>query len=140
MAEIENKYKKIYTSGKRKASIARALIKEGKGIVTVNKKNYELLHIFDRLKIAEPLKIAEHILGKISFDVQITTKGGGNKGQLDAARIALAKAIIEYTGSEELMETFLKYDRNLLIADVRRKEVYKPGDSKARSMRQSSKR
>ena len=137
---IENKYKKIYASGKRKASVARALIKEGKGKITVNKKNYETLEIFDKLKISEPLKIAEHVLGKIEFDVAITMKGGGSKGQLDAARIALAKAIVEYSGSEELKEAFMKYDRNLLIADVRRKEAYKPGDSKARSMRQSSKR
>jgi len=90
--------------------------------------------------LAEPLKIAEHVLGEISFDVEIDVKGGGEKGQIDAARIALAKAIVEYTSSEELKEAYLKYDRNLLVADVRRKEAYKPGDSKARSMRQSSKR
>ena len=40
----------------------------------------------------------------------------------------------------ELRKAYLKYDRNLLVADVRRKEAYKPGDSKARSKRQSSKR
>jgi ribosomal protein S9 len=39
-----------------------------------------------------------------------------------------------------LRKAFLSYDRNLLVADVRRKEAYKPGDSKARAKRQSSKR
>jgi len=140
MVGIENKYKKIYASGKRKASVARAIIQAGTGKITFNRKNYETLQDFDRLKLAEPLRITEHVLGKIEFDVQITVKGGGEKGQVDAARIALAKVIVEYSGSEEIREAFLKYDRNLLIADVRRKETYKPGDSKARSMRQSSKR
>ena len=72
--------------------------------------------------------------------------------QIEAARLALAKSIISFTKSnakakssekseaKELTEAFLAYDRNMLIADVRRKEAYKPGDSKARSKRQSSKR
>ena len=45
-----------------------------------------------------------------------------------------------FSNSKELVNAFLNYDRNLLVADVRRKEAYKPGDSKARSKRQSSKR
>ena len=53
---------------------------------------------------------------------------------------AMAKAIIDYTQSDELREAFLNYDRSLLVADVRRKEACKPGDSKARAKRQSSKR
>jgi len=52
----------------------------------------------------------------------------------------LSKAIVEFSNSKELMNAFLNYDRNLLIADVRRKETYKPGDSRARAKRQSSKR
>jgi small subunit ribosomal protein S9 len=86
------------------------------------------------------MKIAEHILGKIDFDAQVTVKGGGEKGQIEAARLALAKGIVEFSGSKELAEAYTEYDRNLLVADVRRKEAYKPGDSKARSKRQSSKR
>jgi small subunit ribosomal protein S9 len=96
--------------------------------------------MFDMLKIQEPLKLAENILGKINFDVAIDVSGGGEKGQIEAARLALARAIVEFSKSKELTETFLNYDRNLLIADVRRKEMYKPGDSKARKKRQSSKR
>jgi len=140
MVGIETKYKKVYASGKRKAAVARAIIKSGTGKILFNKKNYENLQMFDKLKLAEPLKITEHVLGKIEFDVFLTVKGGGDKGQIDAARLAMAKGIIDYTKSEELKQAFLQYDRNLLVADVRRKEAYKPGDSKARSMRQSSKR
>jgi small subunit ribosomal protein S9 len=138
MTGIETKYKKVYTSGKRKSAIARALVTPGKGKVTFNGKNYETLHLFDRLKLEEPLRIAEKILGKKEFDVKIIVKGGGEKGQIDAGRLAMAKGIVEFTQSEKLREAYLNYDRNLLVADVRRKETYKPGDSKARSKRQSS--
>ena len=132
--------KKIVTSGKRKAAIARAILVEGSGKVTINKKNYKNLTVFDRLKIEEPLRIAEQILEELKFDVTISVKGGGEKGQIEAARVALAKAIVKFSNNEELTKSFLEYDRNLLVADIRKKESYKPGDSKARKKRQSSKR
>ena len=136
----KNDLKKIVVSGKRKTAIARAVLIEGSGKINVNKKNYKTLQMFDRLKIEEPIRIAEDILGKINFDVSINVKGGGEKSQIEAARLALAKAIVEFSKSKELTKAFLSYDRNLLVADVRRKEAYKPGDSKARKKRQSSKR
>ncbi len=132
--------KKIVTSGKRKAAIARAILTEGTGKVMINKKNYETLTIFDKLKIEEPLRIAKQILGELKFDVKISVKGGGEKGQIEAARVALSRAIVNFSKSKELQEAFMEYDRNMLVADVRRKEAYKPGDSKARKARQSSKR
>ena len=131
---------RIVVSGKRKSAVARAIIKKGSGKITFNRKPYKTLNFFDRLKIEEPLKIAESVLGKINFDVAINVRGGGSKGQIDAARLSLARAILKFSGNEDLEKAFLKYDRNLLVADVRRKEAYKPGDSKARSKRQSSKR
>lgn len=138
MVGIETKYKQIYASGKRKAAVARAVIKTGTGKILYNRKNYETLQIFDKLKLVEPIRITEHVLGKVDFDLSITVKGGGEKGQIDAARLAMAKAIIAFTNSEELRLAFLSYDRNLLVADVRRKEACKPGDSKARAKRQTS--
>lgn len=131
---------KIIESGKRKRAVARAVLLPGKGKITLNKKDYTHLQIFDRLKIEEPIKIAEKVLGKIDFDVEITIRGGGEKGQVEAARLALARAINTHVNKKELTNAFLSYDRNLLVADIRRKEAYKPGDSKARSKRQSSKR
>lgn len=128
----------IYASGKRKAAVARAAIKKGNGKVLVNGKDYKVLHMFDKLKIEEPLRIAEKVIGKNDFDINVTVKGGGDKGQIDAARLSIAKAIIEFKNSEELKQTYLDYDRNLLVADVRRKEARKPGDSKARAKRQTS--
>ena len=129
---------KIITSGKRKTAVARAIITEGSGKIKINKKPHNILNMFDTLKIEEPLRIAENILGKINFDVSISVKGGGEKSQIEASRLALARAIIEFTKNKKLEKAFLDYDRTLLVADVRRKEAYKPGDSKARKKRQTS--
>jgi small subunit ribosomal protein S9 len=128
----------IINSGKRKRAVARAVITEGNGNVWINNRNYKTLNFFDKLKIEEPLKLAEHVLGKLNFDVKITAKGGGEKGQIEAARIALAKSIIEFSKSKELAKEILDYDRSLLVADVRRKETRKPGAGKARTRRQKS--
>ena len=131
---------KVFSSGKRKRAVAKARLFAGDGKILINKKDYNSLQLFDKLKIQEPIKIAEQILGKIEFNATIKVFGGGEKGQIDAARLALARGIVEFTKSKELEKAYLEYDRNLLVADVRRKEAYKPGDSKARAKRQSSKR
>jgi small subunit ribosomal protein S9 len=128
----------IITSGKRKTSVAKAKIVEGSGRVKINNKDYKGIQEFDRLKIEEPLRIAQSVLGKINFDATISVRGGGEKSQIEASRLALARAIVEFTKSKDVEKEFFDYDRNLLIADVRRKESYKPGDSKARAKRQTS--
>lgn len=129
---------RIISSGKRKRAVARAVITEGNGNVWINKRNYKTLNFFDKLNIEEPLRITEKVLGKLNFDIAVDVRGGGEKGQIEASRVALTKAIVDFTKSEELTKAFLAYDRNLIVADVRRKEAYKPGDSKARSRRQKS--
>ena len=126
------------TSGKRKTAVARAVTTDGTGRVTINKKPYEILQLLDRLKIEEPLRIAKNIIGNFNFDVLINVRGGGEKSQIEASRLALARAIVEVTKNKNVERAFLDYDRNLLVADVRRKEAYKPGDSKARRKRQTS--
>jgi len=132
--------KEIVASGKRKTAVARAIITSGKGKITLNGKDYSTLQMFDRLKIQEPLRIAEAILGKRDFNASIVAKGGGEKGQVEASRLALARAIVKFSKSKELEKAYSEYDGGLLVADVRRKEQYKPGDSRARAKRQSSKR
>jgi len=74
---------KIITSGKRKRAVARAILTEGTGKVTINKKDYHTLQLFDKLKIEEPIRIAEKVLGKIDFDAEIHARGGGEKGQIE---------------------------------------------------------
>lgn len=125
-------------SGKRKTAIAKARIWEGKGIVRINKIPYLHLSMLRKMMIDEPLIIAKEHLGKIDFDIDINVKGGGNESRIEASRLAIAKAIVAFSKSDKLRKAYLAYDRNLLVADVRRKEPYKPGDSKARAKRQKS--
>ncbi len=129
--------KSIIVSGKRKTSIARAVVKRGSGKILVNNINYENLPNLRKLRIAEPIRIAEK-QGKLDFDIIVNAKGGGEESQIEAARLAIARAIVAYTKSEQIKRNFLNYDRNLLVADTRRKEACKPGDSKARAKRQKS--
>jgi small subunit ribosomal protein S9 len=130
--------KNIVVSGKRKTSIAKATIKKGKGRVFINKKPYENFDFFKKLTIQEPLEIAKKILGDIDFDVWVSVKGGGSESRIQACRLAIARALVAITKNQELKRAFVKYDKNLLVADTRRKEPNKPGDSKARRKRQSS--
>ncbi|MEK6875392.1 MAG: 30S ribosomal protein S9 [Nanoarchaeota archaeon] len=129
---------KIIVSGKRKSAVAKAVIVPGDGKITINRKDYKNLHLFDKLQIEEPLRITKEIIGKNNFDVWITVKGGGERGRIEAAKLALSKAIVEFTKSKELRKAIFDYDKHLLVADIRRKEPYKPGDSKARRKRQKS--
>ncbi|MFH1290445.1 MAG: 30S ribosomal protein S9, partial [Nanoarchaeota archaeon] len=55
-----------------------------------------------------------------------------------AARLAIARTLLVITGSDVLKKAFVKYDRNMIVQDSRRKEACKPGDSKARAKRQKS--
>lgn len=136
--------KKIVISGKRKRAVARATIRQGNGKITINKKNYSYLSQFQRLMIEEPLRIAKEILGELNYDIEIKARGGGVNGQIEACRLAIARALIEACKKEDskkseiLRKAYLIYDRNMLVADTRRKEAYKPGDSKARAKRQKS--
>ncbi len=129
--------KSIIVSGKRKTAIARATIKPGAGKIMVNNINYENLPNLRKLRIAEPIRIASRHV-KLDFDIFVKTRGSGKESQIEAARLAIARAILAYTKSEQVKRDFLNYDRNLLIADTRRKEACKPGDSKARAKRQKS--
>ena len=130
--------KNITISGKRKTAIAKATIKKGSGKILINKRPYENLDFFRRLSIKEPIEITKNVLGEFNFDVNLNIKGGGSGSQIVAARLALARALVLFTKSDELKKAFVKYDKNLLVADTRRKEANKPGDSKARKKRQKS--
>ena len=130
--------KKMVVSGKRKTAIAKATIEDGKGVVTFNRKSLSFLSELQKLEISEPLILAKDFLGDLKFDISLNVKGGGMACQVEAGRLAIAKAIVKFVGDENLKNAFLAYDRNMLIADTRRKEDCKPGDSKARAMRQTS--
>lgn len=131
-------------SGKRKRAVAKATINPGNGQITINKKPYLQFAMFERLRLEEPVRIAAETLEEMKFNIKVSVNGGGKSGQIEAARLAIGRALLEATKQEDpekgekLKRAYLNYDRNLLVADTRRKEAYKPGDSKARAKRQKS--
>ena len=84
----------------------------------------------------EPLLLAEDVATKVDIDVHLN--GGGVNSGAEAVRLAIARALVAYSGKEALKQRFRDYDRNMLVADVRFKEPCKPNDSKARKKRQKS--
>lgn len=128
----------VTAAGKRKRAIARATIRPGKGIVRVNNMILDFYEPkLSRLKLMEPLIIAGDLMHKVNISVNVL--GGGISSQADASRLAIAKGLVEFSKSDKLKEDFLNYDRNLLVADVRRKEPAKPNrHGQARAKRQKS--
>lgn len=128
--------KPIHVSGTRKKAIARATLKEGNGKVRINKMPIEhygsnLL----KLKLREPLILAGDVASKVNISVNI--HGGGMISQTEAARLAIARALVVYNA--KLKKVFLAYDRNLLVADVRQRESRKPNTGgNARGKKQKS--
>ena len=115
----------IHASGKRKSAIARATLRQGNGLVRVNSIPMDFVHPkMSRLKLREPLILAGDAAGKVDIDVDVS--GGGVTSQAEASRLAIAKALLNFSKSDKLKEVFLNYDRNLLVADVRFKEIAKP--------------
>ena len=138
----KTKVKKIVNEvGKRKTAVARVTIQEGKGVVRINKKPLEIIEPdVVRAKLAEPLFIASHFpdIDINSIDVNVTVTGGGFIGQAEAARTAIARGLVGWTENEELKETYLDYDRTLVVSDMRKREMKKFGAKGARAKRQKS--
>ncbi len=126
----------FYGLGRRKSATARARLTKGKGIVTINSKpadeyldgNTSLL-----AELTDPLAL----IGKQKeYDVSLVIKGGGLSGQVDAAKLAIAKSISVM--NEDLRSTLKK--AGLLKRDPREKERKKYGLRSARKKEQFSKR
>ena len=128
----------VHMSGKRKRAIARATLKDGRGNIKINNQLVESFEPrFARMKIMEPLILAGDLTKKIDIDINVA--GGGIISQAEAARLAIARALVEYSKSNSLKDVFLKYDRHLLVADTRRKEAAKPNrHGQARAKKQKS--
>ncbi|MEE9463777.1 MAG: 30S ribosomal protein S9 [Bacteroidales bacterium] len=125
----------INTVGRRKAAVARIYVSEGKGQITINHKDYKEYFPQERLQyvIEQPIKIAE-VEGK--YDIKVNLDGGGFKGQAEALRLAIARALIKIDPEKK---PILKSD-GLLTRDSREVERKKPGQPKARKRFQFSKR
>jgi small subunit ribosomal protein S9 len=129
--------KVIHTSGKRKTAIARGKFRAGKGRVRINKSPVELYDPeLARMKIEEPLTLAGDLLNNVDIDVKVV--GGGVMGQAEAARMVIAKGLVQWTSNMELKEKFNQYDRTMLVGDPRRSEPKKYGGPGARARKQKS--
>ncbi len=121
--------------GRRKTAIARIYVTEGNGKIVVNKRDYKEYFPTSMLQyvIEQPFNLTD-TAGK--YDIKVNLTGGGIKGQAEALRLAVSRALIkidpEYRG-------VLK-ENGLLRRDPRMVERKKPGQPKARKKFQFSKR
>ncbi|WP_440059003.1 30S ribosomal protein S9 [Thermogladius sp. 4427co] len=135
--EPASSFKIVISSGKRKTSVATATIKPGKGRVWINNIPLEVLPIeMARMKIMEPLLLIGDLRNTI--DIRVRVRGGGWMSQAEASRIAIARGLVEYFGSEEIKNIFKEYDRHMLSGDPRQTEPEKWGRYSARRRWQKS--
>ncbi|KHJ39037.1 30S ribosomal protein S9 [Pedobacter glucosidilyticus] len=123
------------TSGRRKTAVARIYLTEGNGQITVNGKDYtEYFPTLPLQYIVNQAFIVAEVTGQ--YDVKVNVAGGGIKGQAEAVRLAIAKAIVELDG---IRKPALRA-KGLMTRDRRMVERKKPGRAKARKRFQFSKR
>jgi small subunit ribosomal protein S9 len=127
--------KRFYATGKRKCAIARIYMKEGSGVLTVNKRNFDDYFTRDSLKmiIQQPIELVGK---KGKFDFFINVNGGGMAGQAGAVKHGISKALVEY----DLALRFALKKAGFLTRDSRIKERKKYGQPGARKRFQFSKR
>ena len=134
---MSERKKILLVTGKRKTAIARAVFKPGRGNVTINEFPVSNMSPeLARARVSEPLTLAGERLNTV--DVRIKVKGGGIMGQAEAARMAIARGLVEYSRSAELRRLFTSFDRTMLAGDPRRKEPKKFGGPGARVRKQKS--
>ncbi len=125
----------IHKIGRRKTAVARIYLSEGKGNITVNKKDYKQYFSTDTLqyKVLQPLNLTDNAE---AFDIKAKVFGGGVTGQAEAIRLAISRALVAI---DEENRALLKPD-GLLTRDPRMVERKKFGQKKARKKFQFSKR
>jgi len=121
--------------GRRKEAVTRVFLSKGDGKITVNGKDYKTYFplVYLQNQLEAPLKIAESI---DKFDIVINATGGGVKGQAEAAKLGISRALLEVNAD---YRPLLKA-AGLLKRDPRSVERKKPGRKKARRSFQFSKR
>lgn len=125
----------INTIGRRKTSVARIYMQPGKGEIKINNKDYTEYFPIDIMQIVvkQPLAIVD-VEGK--YDIKVNVDGGGFKGQAEAVRLAISRALCEI--DEEFRPALKK--EGFLTRDARMVERKKYGRKKARKRFQFSKR
>ncbi len=125
----------INAIGRRKEAIARIYVNEGKGQITVNKRDLSQYFPMPTLQyiVKQPLNTL-NVVG--DYDIKVTLSGGGSKGQAEALRLAIARALVKIN---EENKPALRAE-GFLTRDSRVVERKKPGQPKARKQFQFSKR
>ena len=125
----------INAIGRRKAAVARIYLSEGAGDITINDKELKTYFPVDTLQfiVEQPFNTLE-IAGK--FNVKANLTGGGTKGQAEALRLAISRALVKL---DETNKPKLKA-AGFMTRDPREVERKKPGRPKARKRFQFSKR
>ncbi|MFN8257002.1 MAG: 30S ribosomal protein S9 [Bacteroidales bacterium] len=125
----------INTVGRRKSAIARVYLSEGKGSITVNKR--EVTEYFKTDQLVYIVKQPLNLIGVAeNFDIKVNMIGGGFTGQAEALRLAIARALVKHN---EANRPALKA-QGFLTRDPRVVERKKPGRPGARKRFQFSKR
>ncbi|MFT3753415.1 MAG: 30S ribosomal protein S9 [Paludibacter sp.] len=125
----------INALGRRKAAVARVFVSEGNGQITINKRD---------ISVYFPSPILQYIvkqpLAKLGvtekYDIKVNLDGGGFKGQAEALRLAIARALVKINAEDK---PALKSE-GFMTRDPREVERKKPGQPKARKRFQFSKR
>ena len=125
----------INTIGRRKSAIARIYVSDGKGQITVNNKDYQEYFPAKTLQyiVMQPLNLL-NVADK--YDISVSLTGGGSKGQAEALRLGIARALVKIN---EEYKPALKAE-GFMTRDPRQVERKKPGQPKARKRFQFSKR
>ena len=125
----------INTLGRRKSAVARIYLSEGKGQITVNKKDYKEYFPTGTLQyiVKQPFNVLDL---NDKYDVKVNLDGGGITGQAEALRLAITRALIQ---EDEERRSALKAE-GFVTRDPREVERKKPGQKKARKKFQFSKR
>lgn len=121
--------------GRRKAAVARVFVSEGSGKITINKRELENYFPSSILQfvVKQPLSKLDVVE---KYDIKINLNGGGTKGQSEAARLAIARALVKINPEDK---PALRSE-GFMTRDARVVERKKPGQPKARKRFQFSKR
>lgn len=121
--------------GRRKAAIARVIVKEGNGVITINHRPFDVYFPSSILQyiVKQPLSTLD---AAEKYDINVNLDGGGYKGQAEALRLAIARALVKINPEDKPV---LRAE-GFMTRDPRAVERKKPGQPKARKRFQFSKR
>ena len=121
--------------GRRKAAVARVIVKEGNGQITINKRPIDVYFPSSILQyiVKQPLLTLD---AAEKYDIQVNLDGGGYKGQAEALRLGIARALVKINPDDKAVLR----KQGFMTRDPRAVERKKPGQPKARKRFQFSKR